>query len=63
MCAGDSIAQMVSRRASSASFSRFNFQHSPKKIQTRKLAMLLKLINGAAKRKVDSGLKIMIEPI
>ena len=28
-----------------------------------KLSMLLRLINGAVKRKVDSGLKMFIQPI
>ena len=34
-----------------------------KKIQRKKLSMMQKLINGAALSKVDSGLKMLIEPI
>ena len=33
------------------------------KFSEEKLLMLLRLINGTGKRKVDSGLKILIEPI
>ena len=32
-------------------------------IPEEKLLMLLRLINGAGKREVDSGLKMLIEPI
>ena len=31
--------------------------------QRKKLSMLLRLLNGTAQRKVDSGLKMLIEPI
>ena len=35
----------------------------PQKIQSKKLSMLLRLINGAAWGKLDSDLKMLIEPI
>ena len=34
----------------------------PKVFQRKKLSMLLRLINGVAYRKVNSGLKMLIEP-
>ena len=34
----------------------------PQSVQMKKLLMLLRLINGARKRKVDSDLKILINP-
>ena len=34
-----------------------------KKIPAEKLSMLLRLIKGPGQRKVDSGLKMLIEPI
>ena len=34
-----------------------------KLFQRKKMLMLLRLINGAAKKKVDSGLKMLYEPI
>ena len=35
----------------------------PQKISEEKLLMLLRLINGAGKRKIDSGMKMLIDPI
>ena len=35
----------------------------PKKCNWKKLSMLLRLINGTGKMKVDSGLKMLIKPI
>ena len=40
----------------------FNSQHSQKNF-SEKMSMLLRLIKGAAWRKVDSGLKMLIKPI
>ena len=54
---------MVCMLASGSSCTGFNIcpmfdpQHSPKKFMMQKLLMLVRLLNGPAKRKVDSGLK------
>ena len=52
---------MVSILATGPSCPGFDSQHYQK--QWRKLLMLLRLIHGAALRKVDNGLEILIQPI
>ena len=54
---------MVSKLASGPSCPGFYSQHSRNILRGKFLSMLLRLINGAAERKVDSGLKMSIEPI
>ena len=39
------------------------FPSFPKKFQGKKLSMLLRLINSSGWRKVDSGFKMLSEPI
>ena len=53
---------MVSILASGPSCPRLKLPAFPK-FQRKKLSIFLRLINRAAKRKVDSGLKMLIEPI
>ena len=55
-------SKMVSILASSHSCPRFDSQHSQKNFRGKK-SMLPRSINGAAKRKVNCGLKMQIEPI
>ena len=52
---------MVCRLASGPSCPGFDSQRS-QKISEEKLPMLQRLNNGAAKSKVDSGLKMLFEP-
>ena len=59
---GASIAQWLAfLLVAPARCTEFDSQHFQKIIR-KKLLMLLRLINGAAYRKVDSGMKMLIEP-
>ena len=53
---------MVSIFGSRPSYPGFDSQHS-QNLSEEKLLLLLRLISGAAQRKVNSGLKMLIEPI
>ena len=54
---------MVIILASRPSCLGFDSQHSQKFSEENTMSMLLRLINDAAQRKVDSGLKLLIEHI
>ena len=54
---GEQHSTMVSMLASGSSCTGFDPPHSPKKFQMQDLLMVVRLINGTALRKVDSGLK------
>ena len=53
---------LVSTLASGPSCPGFHFQHYQEKFPAKKFTMLLRLIDGQALRKVDSGLKMLIQP-
>ena len=58
---GGSIGQCLAILDSGPSCPGFNSQRSQKKFQRKKLLMLLRLIGGAAYRKANSSLKILIK--
>ena len=59
---GGQHSTMVSILASGSSCPGFEFQHSQKKSE-EKLLTLVRLIDGAGERKVDTCLKLLIKPI
>ena len=60
---GGQRSTMVSKLASGASCPGFDSQHYWKFLIGKRLSTLLVLINGAGLRKVDRGLKMLIQPI